>query len=65
MLPQCHLQLLQAIIVKQRAVEALVEMLDLQDYPAGAPQSVAVHLLLELVAGHHAGNTAAVYAAGV
>uniref|UniRef100_A0A383V5X6 Armadillo repeat-containing domain-containing protein n=2 Tax=Tetradesmus obliquus TaxID=3088 RepID=A0A383V5X6_TETOB len=54
----------QAIIVKQRAVEALVDMLDLQDYPAAAPQAVAVHLLLELVVGHHAGNTAAVFAAG-
>ena len=55
----------QAIIVKQRAVEALVDMLDLQDYPAAAPQAVAVHLLLELVVGHHAGNTAAVFAAGI
>lgn len=40
-------------------------MLDLQDYPAAAPQAVAVHLLLELVAGHHAGNTAAMFAAGM
>jgi hypothetical protein len=56
---------IQAIIVKQRTVEALVEMLDPQEYPPGAPQAVAVYLLLELVAGHHAGNTAAVFAAGM
>jgi hypothetical protein len=55
----------QAIIIKQRTVEAVVEMLDAQDYPAAAPQAVAVCLLLELVAGHHAGNTAAVFAAGM
>jgi hypothetical protein len=55
---------MQAIIIKQRTVEAVLEMLDAQDYPAGAPQAVAVYLLLELVAGHHAGNTAAVFAAG-
>jgi hypothetical protein len=56
---------IQAIIIKQRTVEAVVEMLDAQDYPAAAPQAVAVYLLLELVAGHHAGNTAAVFAAGM
>ncbi|KAF6261784.1 hypothetical protein COO60DRAFT_1699613 [Scenedesmus sp. NREL 46B-D3] len=54
----------QAIIVKQRTIEALVEMLNPKDHPPGAPQAVAVHLLLQLVASHHAGNTAAVFAAG-
>jgi hypothetical protein len=62
---QCQLQLHHAFIVKQRTVEALVEMLDPQDYPAGEPQGVAVYLLLELVSGHHAGNMAAVFASGM